>query len=124
MSNNNNPVHSFAIIRQFGSPNEATTLDGHKVQRKEEIYIPDWGKFVKCAPYDDHFIYEDPEAKKKIGRWVHMCTCGSPAIIVGYNQYAQDASKYSGGLLVCKYFTDTSLENGFGVHQTGGRKWE
>jgi len=117
-------IYSFGIIKQFGSPNEATTLDGHKVQRLEEIYIPQWGISVKCAPYDDHFIYEDPESKTKIGRWVHMCTCGSPAIVVGYNQYAQDASKYSGGLLVCKHFTDTSIENGYGVHQTGGRKWE
>jgi len=116
-----NVTQYFAIIRKRDA-NSATTVDGHKVTRLEEIFVPEWGTFVKCAPYDDHFIYEDPESLTKLGRWAHMCTCGSPAIIVGFKQYSQDASKYSGGLFVCKHFTDTSLE-GHGVHQTGGRKW-
>lgn len=110
--------YTFSIIHHRGSPNEATTLDGYKVYRQEEIFIPEWGKFVKCAPYDDHFIYEDPQSERIIGRWAHMCTCGSPAVIVGYNAYKNDASKYSGGLLVCKAHADT------GHHQTGGRKWQ
>jgi hypothetical protein len=118
-----NAVHSFAIIKKL-SANDATTLDGHRVTRQEQIYVPEWGTFVKCSPYDDHFIYEDPESHKKLGRWAHMCTCGSPAIIVGFKAYEQDASKYSGGLFVCKHYTDTSITNGYGTHQTGGRKWE
>jgi hypothetical protein len=119
-----NQKYSFSIIHHRGSPNEATTLDGHKVERQEELFIPDWGTFVKCAQYDDHFVYEDPESKNIVGRWMHMCTCGAPGIIVGYKAYEQDASKYSGGLLVCKAFTDSSIETGYGVHQTGGRKWQ
>jgi len=115
--------YSFAIIKQFGSPDEATTLDGHKVTRQEELFIHEYGTFVKCAQYDDHFIYEDPEFSKKVGRWLHMCTCGSPGIIVGYNAYKKDASKYSGGLLVCKAYTDSSITQGYGVHQTGGARW-
>ena len=110
--------YSFSIIHHRGSVNEATTLDGHKVTRQEEIFIPAWGIFTKCAPYDDHFVYEDPESKNKIGRWVHMCTCGSPAVIVGFTGYSRDASKGSGGMLVCKLHADT------GFHQTGGTKWQ
>jgi hypothetical protein len=110
--------YSFSIIHHRGSPYEATTLDGHKVERMEEIFIPEWGIFVKCSPYDDHFIYEDPESNTKIGRWAHMCTCGSPAVIVGFSGYKRDASKGSGGMLVCKLHADT------GLHQTGGTKWQ
>ena len=116
--------YSFSIIHHRGSPTEATTLDGHRVERMEKIFIEPWGVFVNCAPYDDHFIYEDPESDNIVGRWKHMCTCGSAAIIVGYKAYEQDSSKYSGGLLVCKHFTDTSIDTGYGVHQTGGSKWQ
>jgi hypothetical protein len=107
--------HSFAIIKHRGSNFEATTLDGHKVKRQEKIWIPDYNNYINCAPYDDHFIFEDPE-KNKIGRWMHMCTCGSPAVVVGYNVYKADASN-SGALMVCWLHAST------GLHGTGGSKW-
>jgi hypothetical protein len=110
--------YSFAIIHHRGSPTKATTLDGHKVERLEEIFIPEWGAFIKCAPYLEHFIYEDPESKIRIGRWVHMCTCGSPAVIVGFDAYKRDASKGTGSFLVCKLHADT------GLHNTGGVVWQ
>jgi len=97
---------TFAIIKHYNSPNEAVTMDGHKVTRQDKIFFTELGRFVKCAPYDTHFIYDDPEAKKQtIGRWTPMCSCGSPAGIVGYNAYRQDASPSSefvpGELIVC-----------------------
>ena len=110
--------YSFSIIHHRGSVNEATTLDGHKVIRQEEIFIPQWGTFVRCAEYDEHFVYEDPESKVRIGRGVHMCSCGSAAVIVGFTGYKRDASKITGGMLVCKIHADT------GFHQTGGTKWQ
>lgn len=90
----------FSIIRHRGDPDEATTLDGHKVHRKDKIFIPAWEEFVTCAPYDNHFIYTDPSGK--VGRWSYMCSCGSPAVITGFSGYKGDAS-YQGKMLVC-YF--------------------
>jgi len=85
-------------------------LDGYSVDRLEKLWIPEYGRFVVCAPYDNHFIYEDPS--KKTGRWVFMCTCGSPAVIVGSDAYAGHASPtsgvgiYPGEMLVCKMHMD------------------
>jgi len=85
--------------------NEAETLDGYKVHRKEKIWIPKWSRFVVCAPYDNHFIYEDISGKPH--RWSYMCTCGYMAGVVGSKVYAKDASPTTGKgiqpgeLLVC-----------------------
>lgn len=109
----------FSIIHHFGSPNEAYTLDNLKVERQEYLYAGITYGMVRCAPYDDHFIYNDPY-KVRPGidapRWLAMCTCGSPAVIVGTKVYGIYASP-EGYLLVCM----AHMTNG--VHQTGGRKW-
>ena len=89
-----NPIKdvSFSVIRQHNSANKAETLDGFIVHRKEQIFFNEVNspRLVKCSPYDNHFIYEDPSGK--INRWNEMCTCGSFAVIVGYNVYKKDAS--------------------------------
>jgi len=101
---------TFSIIKHHNSPNSATTLDGHSVIRKKQLWIQEYKRFVICAPYDNHFIYEDPS--KKAGRWVFMCTCGSPAVIVGSSVYSEHASPTSGDgivpgeMLVCKMHMD------------------
>jgi len=100
--------YSFAIIKHFNSPQSAVTLDGNTVERVDKIFIPDWGVFARCASYDNHFIYEDPEAVKgKKGRWYHMCTCGSAAVITGYSGYRGDASKDTLPMLVCYLHAST-----------------
>jgi hypothetical protein len=101
------PKFTFAIIKHRGDLNHAETADGYKVHRKNKIYFSEHG-WIKCAPYDNHFIYDDPMAYKIIGRWSPMCSCGSPAGIVGYNAYINDAtptnkkeSTIAGEMLVC-----------------------
>lgn len=103
--------YKFSIIRQFNSPNSALTQGGYEVKREEKLYIPTMNKWVMCAPYDNHFVYIDPTPISKTStdrRWLLMCTCGSPAIVVGYNAYKNNASPAIGGdtpgeMLVC-YF--------------------
>lgn len=108
---------SFSIIKQKGDPNKATTLDGYEVYRQEKIFIPEMGGFVRCAPYSSHFVYLDPTNKK--GRWFAMCTCGSPAVIVGYDAYERDQSYNEGAMLVCLYHAQ------HGYHQNEqGSNWE
>ena len=85
------PKFSFAIIKHRGDLDNAKTADGYNVHRQEKIWFQGHG-YIKCAPMDNHFVYDDPISKKKIGRWTPMCTCGSPAVIIGYNAYAKDAS--------------------------------
>lgn len=111
---------AFNIIRVAGIPQEATTTDNYKVYRTDKIFVPEFFRFVKCAPYDNHFIYEDPEfLKGTLGRWFAMCTCGSNAVIVGYNVYKDDASPSSGSglqtgeMLVCYRHAE------FGKHADG-----
>lgn len=101
-----NPPKGTSIIKHKGDPNTAITLDGYKVTRQETIFIPEMMEMMKCAPYDNHFIYEDPSHKP--GRWAFMCTCGGPAVYVGASAYrSQGSPTKSGHLLVCYYHLAT-----------------
>jgi hypothetical protein len=80
------------IIRHYGQPNEIE-IDGKKIFRKEKMHIPKIGT-VMCAPYDNHFVYRYTGKKG----WTLFCTCGSAAVITGYDMY-KDNSK--GAILGC-----------------------
>jgi hypothetical protein len=113
--------NKFNIIRYRNSPNKAKTLQGYEVERQEKLFIdePGWNVFVACAPYDNHFIYEDPMysmGKKGKGHSKFLCTCGAVGVVVGYSAYKQDASN-SGAMLVCLHHASN------GVHATGENKW-
>ena len=85
---------TFAIIKQYLSPHSAITMDNNTVQREDKIWFgePDY-KFVACAPYDNFFVFDDPAVAKGVKyRWTPVCSCGSPAGIVGYNAYKKDSS--------------------------------
>jgi len=107
---------TFSVIRHRGDPKSAVTLDGYTVAKQDKVWIPEWNSWVRCADYHmEHFVYLDPTAHltNKRGRWFSMCTCGSPAVIVGEDVYGTD-----GGMLVCYFHA------AFGKHTTGdGRKW-
>jgi len=77
------------------------TLKGKKYTRQEYLRFRD--KKVKCAPYDDHWLYETNDIGPR-----YRCTCGSPAVVIEMGQ---------GVLFVCQYHTDN------GCHTTGGRRW-
>lgn len=87
------PLKNFNIpkvVKHSGDLKEATILDdGTKVYRQERLYFEGHG-LVMCAAYDNHFIFDNKS--KKVGAWTPCCTCGSPAGIVGYDAYRQDAS--------------------------------
>jgi len=105
----------FNIIRYRGMPNKATTKFGLEVERRESIFIQGtYNRFIPCAQYSDHFIFEVPEKYKGLAGL--MCTCGSFAGIVGLSGYEQDASP-SGLMILCHHHAT------YGVHATGGAKW-
>ena len=91
-------METFSIIHHFSSPNEARLTNGRTIFREEKLLVKEMQKFVMCAPYDNHFIYE----AKIPNMSSYMCTCGAPAVIIGSNQYKQDASPTdTGELFVC-----------------------
>ncbi len=65
------------IIRHHGEVKRATTPGNRQVVRQERLFVPEYSNFVPCAPYDDHFVYENP----KVNESSYMCTCGSVAVI-------------------------------------------
>lgn len=105
MSDNDKAIQPFTIVKHMGDPNTAVTLDGYKVQRYDKLFIKDFGAFVKCAPYDNHFIYREPTGK--LGRWSYMCTCGGPAVYVGADAYGHLGSP-EGMMFVCYIHTLTN----------------
>lgn len=92
---------TFNIIRHRGDPKKATTLKNRQVARQEQLFVPEWGAFVKCTPYGEHFIYENPDTSA--GSSSYLCTCGSAAVVVPPGPK---------GLFVCQFHVD------YGFHQT------
>lgn len=99
-----NTKHKFNIIRSRNNLNVAITVNGTRVFRQEKIYFPQAGRSIACAPYDNHFCFED---NSQMG-WTLFCTCGSAGVIVGYQVYKKDASPskkdddtMEGELIVC-----------------------
>lgn len=94
------------IIRSHGDLNKVTLIDGTVIYRDPsgKIFVPEYGTFIVCAPYGNHFIFEVPKRIKTVS---YMCSCGSPAVIVGAKAYAH-LSSMRNALFVCKHHTDTN----------------
>lgn len=92
------------IVRQIGKPRVFKDQNGQWVEAKEKIFIPEWGVDIPTAPYDNHSIYETGLTAP--GTLPYMCTCGSNAVIVGFNVYKGQASK-QGALFVCHSHAST-----------------
>lgn len=104
---------NFGIIRHRGTPHEAQLPDGTTVHGKEHIFVPEYG-LIKCAPYNDNFIYEMPA--KFINAPSYACSCGSFACITGISGYGQDGSP-QGLLFVCHQHAT------YGVHFNTQSRW-
>jgi hypothetical protein len=94
----------FTIIQHRGEPNKAE-FEGVTIMRQEKLYIHEWGGLVPCTPYDNHFIFEVPPSRKRMGMSEYMCTCGSYAVVA--NPEIERARMF-----VCMFHS----ENGY--HQT------
>lgn len=66
------------IINHRGDPQQATTAKGATIRRQSHLYADQYG-MVRCTPYDNHFIYVNPDTSP--GTSSFMCTCGSAAVI-------------------------------------------
>jgi hypothetical protein len=120
-------VGSFAKIRTMGNKNTAITFDGDKVERSEFLYVEGYG-IVTCIPYELHFIYIDPHSldtpNRIKGRWGIMCTCGSMAGVISYNEVKglMTIDGLKGKALGCLMHTQTKQDNHWGVHADGSHE--
>ena len=100
---------SFHIVQHVGDVQEATTLHGQAVERKEyfEVDFNEDGQLipVPVAQYDNHFLYEVEDGQ--LGP-AHMCTCGSPAVYIIIDETEAP-------IFVCLHDANTGLK---GLHQT------
>ena len=97
--------NTFNVIKFRGDRKEAqirlpngNTLD---VERTERMYVDFYG-VVTCAPYQAHFVFQLPV---QIVGPSHLCTCGSPAVVIGAKQYARQRKQASpqGYMLCCQH---------------------
>jgi hypothetical protein len=96
-------TETFNIIKQLNSPTKATLFEGTVVHRQEKVFVLEYKWFVKCAPYDNHFVFAVP---KKIKGPAYQCSCGSMAHFIGSNDYAH-LSSLEGMMLTCMAHTTT-----------------
>lgn len=112
------------VVKFTGDRKSAQLADGKMVYRSENIWMGKEYGLVHCSPTGPHFVYADPDFnvktgqwpmdskgrpyKKFIGRYTPLCTCGSPAGVVGSNVYKGLASPTSkldsttaGQMVVC-----------------------
>ena len=87
-----------------GDVKKVTTIKNEKVERQEQLFVEDWGVFIKCAPYDNHFVFMSSLPNQS----TYMCTCGSPAVVVPPGPT---------GMFVCLHHAT------YGNHTTGEKRW-
>lgn len=104
----------FNIIKHLGTLGDATTHSGKKIARRDALFMPSFTRLIKCAPYDNHFIYRVPNSDSVIGASTIMCTCGSMAVVTGHDAYKNDGSP-QGELILCHWHAT------IGRHADGGQ---
>lgn len=112
-------VKDFARIRSWGDKGKAITHDGLEVERQDFFFAEGYG-IVKTIPYELHFVFEDKSKKK--GRWAFMCTCGSLAGIISYNEVKHLMTVNGdepGYVLACIAHTTSKQNIGIGRHADG-----
>lgn len=90
---------SLTVIRHYGRPHEATLPNGKKVYRQDRLFVQSHQEMYDCQDYDNHFIYSNPDA---LGSTL-LCTCGSVAVVSGYEGYKEFES-YHGQVLMCLWY--------------------
>ena len=92
------------VIKHAGEVRTATLPDGTTVHREERLFVEEWGAFVACAPYQDHFVYLNPDTRD--GSPGYLCTCGSVAVVTPPSPT---------GMFVCMFDLNDGLR---GYHST------
>jgi len=92
-----------SVVRNVGTLKHAKNVDGEEVVRQDRITLKSHEQSYPCLNTDTHFIYKS----RRIGSTT-LCTCGAPAVVVGYNYYKQYSSFIGLDVLACKFL----IQNG------------
>lgn len=122
---------TFNVIRFRGDQTKVQLVTGEIVEKQDFIYVKDNENKVHampCADYHgEHFIYADPrynlDGDEGRGHWFAMCTCGSPAVKIGWTDVVLTHGEGERAMIVCYVYMLTLEKEGVGAHMTGHRKW-
>lgn len=101
------------IIKHFNDPNNAVTLSGHQVRREKSIWLPSHSSWLPVLQTSMHFCFRDPTVPRGT---TLFCTCGSAAIVVGYEAYHKYSSYIGSEVITCHHFIQ------YGVHSDGSHE--
>lgn len=101
------------VIRNTGDPHRAKTLNGKDVERQKEIWIPSYHAYIPVLQTSMHFCYRDPSNPRGT---TLFCTCGSAAVVVGFEAYRKLNSFMGHEVMVCLYYIQ------YGVHSDGSHE--
>lgn len=101
------------IIRSHNDPKNAITLGGQHVERLGEIYLPSHHANIPVLQTSMHFCFRDPTVPRGT---TLFCTCGSPAIVVGYEAYKRLNSHIGNEVISCHHYIQ------YGVHADGSHE--
>lgn len=101
------------IIRNHNDPNHAVTLGGHPVNREKEIFLLSYKQWFPVLQTSMHFCFRDPSVPRGT---TLFCTCGAPAIIVGYDAYKRYSSFIGNEVIICHNFIQ------YGQHADGSHE--
>ena len=106
------------LIRVAGTPNWVEFDNGVRIYNPntDKLFVAGegWNRYVKKLDYDNHFIGLNDKFLDIVGSNFAYCSCGSPAVVAGYNMYKQGASAGTnesgmipGEMLVCMIHAET-----------------
>lgn len=101
------------IIKHHNDPKFAYTVKGDRVERKDQIYLPSDRQWYPVLQTSMHFCFRD--ASNPRGTTL-FCTCGAPAIVVGYEAYRRLTSYIGNEVISCHHFIQ------YGVHADGSHE--
>lgn len=101
------------VIKHWNDPNNAITLNGLPVRREKEIFLRSRQARIPTLPQSMHFCFVDTTVPRGT---TLFCTCGSPAVIVGYEAYKNMNSYIGSEVIACHYLVQ------YGVHSDGSHE--
>ena len=101
------------IIRNHNDPNHAITLGGIAVQREKQLFLKSYRQWFPVLGTSMHFCFSDYTQPR--GTTI-FCTCGAPAIIVGYEGYKKYNSFIGSEVIACHNFIM------YGLHADGSHE--
>ena len=101
------------VIKHFNDPNNAVTLGGVRVRREKEIFLRSRQSHLPVLQTSMHFCFVDTSVPRGT---TLFCTCGAPAVIVGYGAYKRYQSYIGNEVIACHNFIQ------YGVHADGSHE--